>query len=65
MPTGPNPEGFRCDSDALNLLEANGYKNKHFVLYHPDANHVETQIEKAAIDYLVTNWDWGWSKTEP
>lgn len=49
------------DWAALALLSKAGYKDRGGILYHPEGQlHHETSEQSEAIDYLCSEWDYGW-----
>jgi len=47
------------EGDAWRLLCANGYKDIGGMICHDDPNHIETPEECKAINYLCSEWDYG------
>jgi len=46
-------------ADAANFLVTHGYCIKHGCIYHPDGkNHIETDDEADAIDWLCEEYDY-------
>lgn len=71
MPSGP-PElhQYWCDKDpigsgdtaAWEYLKSRGYRDRKFVIYHPDPNHKESEEDAKAINYLCWEWDWAFDQ---
>jgi len=60
MPQG-RPElhrKFKSDSNAWKFLEVRGFTEERFFI--KNIGRELTQEESDAIEYLVTEWDWGW-----
>jgi hypothetical protein len=63
MPQAPDylREKFEDDCAAWDVLDKGGFKEKNFVIYHPEGCK-PTQEEIDAIDYLIMEWDWDYTK---
>ena len=55
---GEDMKIFKSETAALNFLKKRGFKNKRFVLYHPNANYRETLDEESALYYLANKHGW-------
>lgn len=49
---------WKDDNKAWEYLKSKGFIHNHFIIY-PPADHEITEKECSAIDYLVSEWDWG------
>ena len=55
----PCYDHFETDADAVKHLESRGYSTHRFVIRPPREQEI-TQKDRAAICFLLNEWDYGW-----
>lgn len=63
MPQAPKylTDKFEDDCAAWDILDKGGFKERSFIIYHPEARKPNKE-ENEAIDYLIMEWDWDYTK---
>lgn len=51
---------WKNDGEAWRYLKLHGYNCTKQFMIKPPKNHTPTEKENSAIDYLVSEWDWGY-----
>lgn len=61
MPSGPTALHLKWNSDgkAVAYLEGRGFKLCHDWMWMPPENHVYTEQDRSALDYLFLEWEYG------
>ncbi len=55
------------EPEAWEILSFHGYRDKAGIIYHPDGvgKDGETPLIREAINYLCSEWDYGWMPGPP
>lgn len=67
-PTKKDLENWRARYDedgdmehAMNFLRSRGYTSYRYMISPPTEKHVVLPDERLAVEFLMEEWDWGWS----
>lgn len=56
---------FKDDAHAFNLIKYTHHITRGGVIYPIDPEHIETDGQRQAINYLCAEWDWAWATEKP